>query len=422
MTDDSYSLSELNRRVKDVLRDHLPETYWLRAETSDVRRNQNGHCYLEFVEKDADKQHIVARARGMIWSNVFQMLSAYFEAETGQSFTSGLNVLVRVSVDFHELYGFSLTVVDIEPSFTLGEIARNRQQVLRQLQEEGVLTLNRELELPELTLCIAVISSPTAAGYGDFCDQLARNSGGFAFQTRLFPAIMQGERSESSIIAALEKVYGYSHLFDAVAIIRGGGATSDLNCFDSYALAVNVAQFPLPVVSGIGHERDVTVLDHVAHTRAKTPTAVAEFFIGHITQTATELADLGERLIGQARSLLQEEVSQLRLLTREAVHLSVLLLQKETALVQKISDRMRHQLNQRMQEQRHQVESTEQYIRMVSPVNLLKRGYTLTTRQGRIISSLKSLSPDDVIETHFRDGVATSVVRNVRPAPESEAI
>ena len=422
MTDDSYSLSELNRRVKDVLRDHLPETYWLRAETSDVRSNQNGHCYLEFVEKDADKQHIVARARGMIWSNVFQMLSAYFEAETGQSFTSGLNVLVRVSVDFHELYGFSLTVVDIEPSFTLGEIARNRQQVLRQLQEEGVLTLNRELELPELTLCIAVISSPTAAGYGDFCDQLARNSGGFAFQTRLFPAIMQGERSESSIIAALEKVYGYSHLFDAVAIIRGGGATSDLNCFDSYALAVNVAQFPLPVVSGIGHERDVTVLDHVAHTRAKTPTAVAEFFIGHITQTATELADLGERLIGQARSLLQEEVSQLRLLTREAVHLSSLLLQKETALVQKISDRMRHQLNQRMQEQRHQVESTEQYIRMVSPVNVLKRGYTLTTRQGRIISSLKSLSPDDVIETHFRDGVATSVVRNVRPAPESEAI
>lgn len=418
MTDNSFSLSELNRRVKDAIRDHLPETYWLRAETSDVRRNQNGHCYLEFVEKDADKQHIVAKARGMIWSNVFQMLSAYFEAETGQSFTSGLNVLVRVSVDFHELYGFSLTVVDIDPSFTLGEIARNRQQVLRQLEEEGVLTLNRELELPELTLRIAVISSPTAAGYGDFCDQLARNSGGFAFQTRLFPAIMQGERSESSIIGALEKVYGYSHLFDAVAIIRGGGATSDLNCFDSYALAVNVAQFPLPVVSGIGHERDVTVLDHVAHTRAKTPTAVAEFFIGHITQTATGLADLEERLVGQTRSVLQEEVSQLRLLTREAVHLSVLLLQRETALVQKISERMRHQLNQRMQEQRHQIETKEQYIRMVSPANVLKRGYTLTTRQGHIITSLQALSPDDVIETHFRDGVATSIIRDLGNDPE----
>ena len=417
MTDDSFSLSELNRRVKDAIRDHLPETYWLRAETSDVRRNQNGHCYLEFVEKDAEKQHIIARARGMIWSNVFQMLSAYFETETGQSFTSGLNVLVRVTVDFHELYGFSLTVNDIEPSFTLGEIARNRQQVLRQLEEEGVLTLNRELELPELTLRIAVISSPTAAGYGDFCDQLARNSAGFAIQTRLFPAIMQGERSESSIIGALEKVYGYSHLFDAVAIIRGGGATSDLNCFDSYALAVNVAQFPLPVVSGIGHERDVTVLDHVAHTRAKTPTAVAEFFISHTTQTAAELADLEERLVGQTRSVLQEELSQLRLLTRETVHLSALQLQRETALVQKIWDRMRHQLNQRIQEERHLIETAGQYIRMVSPEHVLKRGYTLTTRQGRIITSLQSLSPDEVIETHFRDGVATSIIRDLHSDP-----
>lgn len=179
-----------------------------------------------------------------------------------------------------------------------------------------------------------------------------------------------------------------------------------------------MAQFPLPVVSGIGHERDVTVLDHVAHTRAKTPTAVAEFFIGHITQTATGLADLEERLIGQTRSVLQEEVSQLRLLTREAVHLSALLLQRETALVQKISERMRHQLNQRMQEQRHQIETKEQYIRMVSPANVLKRGYTLTTRQGHIITSLQALSPDDVIETHFRDGVATSIIRDLGNDPE----
>ncbi|MBZ4652005.1 MAG: exodeoxyribonuclease large subunit [Proteiniphilum sp.] len=420
MTEDSFSLTELNRRVKDAIRDHLPESYWLRAETSDVRLNQNGHCYLEFMEKDAEKQHIVAKARGMIWSNVFQMLSAYFEAETGQAFTSGLNVLVRVMVDFHELYGYSLTVVDIEPSFTLGEIARNRQQVLRQLEEEGVLTLNRELELPELAQRIAVISSPTAAGYGDFCDQLARNAGGFAFYTKLFPAIMQGERSESSIIEALEQVFRYSHLFDAVAIIRGGGATSDLNCFDSYALAVNVAQFPLPVVSGIGHERDVTVLDHVAHTRAKTPTAVAEFFIGHITRTATELTDLEERLLTRTRSLLQEEASQLRLLTKEVVHLSLLLLQKERAEIQQISDAMRHLLKQLMQSQLHYVESREQYLRMVSPANILKRGYTLTTRQGRIITSLQALLPDDVIETHFRDGVATSVVSDLRGEPETE--
>lgn len=420
MTEGSFSLSELNRRVKDAIRDHLPDTYWLRAETSDVRRNQNGHCYLEFVEKDAEKQHIVAKARGMIWSNVFQMLSAYFETETGQTFTSGLNVLVRVSVDFHELYGFSLTVIDIEPSFTLGEIARNRQQVLRQLEEEGVLTLNRELEMPELTHRIAVISSPSAAGYGDFCDQLARNSQGFIFYTKLFPAIMQGERSESSIIAALEQVYHYSDHFDAVAIIRGGGATSDLNCFDSYLLAVNVAQFPLPVVSGIGHERDVTVLDHVAHTRAKTPTAVAEFLIGHMSKTATELADLEERLLRETRSVLQEESSEIRLLAKETLHLSTLLLQKEEAQTQQLSESMRHLLKQQLQQQRHQVESMEQYIRMVSPVNVLKRGYTLTIKNGSIVTSLHAIAPGDVIETRFRDGIATSEVRGVSSSHEPE--
>lgn len=420
MTEESFTLSELNRRVKNAIRDHLPDTYWMRAETSDVRRNQNGHCYLEFIEKDAATQHIVARARGVIWSNIFQMLSAYFETETGQSFTSGLSVLVRVSVEFHELYGYSLTVVDIDPSFTLGEIARNRQQVLKQLEEEGVLTLNRELELSELTCRIAVISSPTAAGYGDFCDQLLQNPYGFAFYTKLFPAIMQGERSESSMIAALEKVFQYSYLFDAVAIIRGGGAASDLNCFDSYAMAVNVAQFPLPVVSGIGHERDVTVLDHVAHTRAKTPTAVAEFFITHMEKTASELADLEERLLSQSRSVLQEEASQVRLLTKEVVHLSTLLLQKERALVQKISDSMTYVLGQRIQDQVHFVETTRQYIRMVSPANVLKRGYTLTTKQGKIVTSLQKLSPGDTLETHFRDGVATSVVSGVSSTPLSE--
>ena len=254
MSEKSLSLTELNYRVRDAIRDHLPETYWLRAETSDVRPNRNGHCYLEFIEKDPAGQSIVAKARGVIWSGVFQMLSAYFEKETGQPFTSGLNVLVRVSVDFHELYGYSLTVADIDPSFTLGGIARQRQLVLKQLEEEGVLTLNKELTLPEPSNRIAVISSPTAAGYEDFRDQLLKNKPGLVFYTRLFPAVMQGERSEASIIAALEKIFHYRDLFDAVAIIRGGGATSDLSCFDSYGVAVHVAQFPLPVVSGIGHE------------------------------------------------------------------------------------------------------------------------------------------------------------------------
>ncbi len=418
MSQASLTLSELNRQVKDAIRTHLPETYWMRAETSDVRRNRNGHCYLEFIEKDAATQSIIAKARGVIWSNVFQMLSAYFENETGQQFTSGMNVLVRVSVEFHELYGYSLTVVDIDPSFTLGEIARNRQLVLKQLEEEGVLTLNRELALPELANRIAVISSPTAAGYEDFCDQLANNPGGLVFYSKLFPAIMQGDRSEASIIAALEKIFQYRDLFDAVAIIRGGGASSDLSCFDSYLLATNVAQFPLPVISGIGHERDVTVLDIVAHTRAKTPTAVAEFFIARLTRTATELIGLEERVVSESGSRLLKEQTDLFSLSKELVHQSSLMVQREVAAVQQLSDKMKYGVRHLLQYQSHVLENRAQFIQMVSPVNILKRGYTLTLKDGKIITSLQGLSLDDVIETRFRDGSSTSVVTGIKKQEE----
>lgn len=413
MNESFLTLSELNRRVKDAIHDHLPETYWMRAETSDVRRNRNGHCYLEFIEKDSVTQSIIAKARGVIWSNVFQMLSAYFENETGQQFVSGINVLVRVSVEFHELYGYSLTVVDIDPSFTLGEIARNRQLILKQLEEEGVLALNRELELPELANRVAVISSPTAAGYEDFCNQLENNRGGGVFYTKLFPAIMQGDRSEASTIAALERVFQYRDLFDAVAIIRGGGASSDLSCFDSYLLATNVAQFPLPVISGIGHERDVTVLDIVAHTRAKTPTAVAEFFIAHLNKTATELVNLEEKVISQSESRLIKEQTDLLSLSKELVHQSTLMVQREISVVQQLSGKMRYGVRHLLQHQSHILETREQFIQMVSPENVLKRGYTLTLKNGKIVTSLHDLSVGNTIETRFRDGVSTSVISKI---------
>lgn len=410
MSETSFSLSELNRRVRDAIRDRLPETYWLRAETSDVRRNQNGHCYLEFVEKDATTGNIVAKARGMVWANVFQMLSVYFQAETGQTFASGLSVLVRVAVDFHELYGYSLTVVDIDPTFTVGEMALNRQRVLRQLEDEGVLTLNKELALPELANRIAVISSPTAAGYEDFRDQLDKNPSGFAFYTRLFPAVMQGERSEASIIGALEKIYLHKDLFDAVAIIRGGGATSDLNCFDSYLLAANCAQFPLPIISGIGHERDVTVLDVVAHTRAKTPTAVAEFLIAHISGTVSRLIDLQDRLISKSQSVLTDEKSHLLSLTKEVIYQSNMRLQQKWARLQRVSETARFAVRQLLQQQLHFVDAKAEYIRMVSPENVLKRGYTLTLKDGKIVKSANELSPNDAIETRFGDGTIQSRV------------
>lgn len=311
MDNTPLSLYDLNNLIKGVIHDNFAGMFWIRAEMSDVRVNQNGHCYLEFIEKDRSGRTLIAKARAMIWANTFHILRAYFENATKQPFASGLKVLVQVSIDFHELYGFSLTVHDIDPSYTLGDQAMNRAAILKQLDEDGVLTLNKELELAQPTQRIAVISSPTAAGYEDFCNQLNNNGSRFVFYIKLFAAIMQGDRAEESIIAALERIYKYQDCFDAVVIIRGGGATSDLSCFDSYLLAASCAQFPLPVITGIGHERDETVLDMVAHTRAKTPTAVAEFLIDRMNGTMEELENIRFDLTATVQQLLIDEAVKL---------------------------------------------------------------------------------------------------------------
>ena len=296
MEQQALSLYELNGLVKRSIRNCLPETYWVQAELSDVRSNYSGHCYLEFIQKDANGNNLIAKARGAIWSNVYKLLKPYFEQETGQAFTSGIKVLVQVSVEFHELYGYSLTVLDIDPTYTVGDMERKRREILRQLEEEGVIDLNKELEFSMFPQRIAVISSATAAGYGDFCNQLANNPRGYDFHVELFPAIMQGERVEESIITALDTIYSRMDEFDVVVIIRGGGATSDLSGFDTYGLAANCAQFPLPIITGIGHERDDTVIDLVAHTRVKTPTAAAAFLIACMDKVADRLEELSARL------------------------------------------------------------------------------------------------------------------------------
>ena len=288
---DSLSLLELNALVRRSLEQCLPDEYWIQAELSDVRSNTTGHCYLEFIQKDPRSNSLVAKARGMIWNNIYRLLKPYFEESTGQLFTSGIKVLVKVTVQFHELYGYSLTVLDIDPTYTLGDMARRRREILLQLEEEGVLTLNKELEMPVLPQRIAVVSSATAAGYGDFCHQLKHNSGGFFFYTELFPALMQGNQVEESVLAALDCINTRISEFDVVVIIRGGGAASDLSGFDTYLLAAACAQFPLPVITGIGHERDDTVLDSVAHTRVKTPTAAAELLIQRVGEAAERLEE-----------------------------------------------------------------------------------------------------------------------------------
>lgn len=422
-----YSLLEINGLVKNAIYNAFPDTCWLRAETSDVRVNMSsGHCYLEFIEKNPVTGQTVAKARASIWAKTFRMLKPYFENETGQLFNSGIKVLVKVSIDFHELYGYSLTVLDIDPAYTLGDMIRRRMEIIRQLQEEGVFTLNKELAFPLLPQRIAIITSPTAAGYEDFLNQLAHNRQGYVFYPHLFPAVMQGDKTEESIIAALDRIYRHIDKFDVVVIIRGGGSTSDLNSFDSYPLACNCAQFPLPIITGIGHERDDTVIDLVAHTRAKTPTAVAEFLISSITETENELLLLQQQCIGFTQECIQEKKTFLHLLGLRLPALTTRLLERHQVTLQLVGrqlpglvkgdiqnkenelNNIKFQLNNKLHtlwnKKKNEIDLAEQFIRMVSPEYILKRGYTLTVKNGKIIKHVTDVYTNDEIITRFADG------------------
>ncbi len=408
----TLSLFELNGLVKRALSQCLPDTYWLQAELSDVRSNATGHCYLEFVQKDPRGNGLVATARGTIWSNIYRLLKPYFEESTGQAFASGIQVLVKVSVQFHELYGYSLTVHDIDPAYTLGDLARRRRDILRQLEEEGVLTLNKELEFPLLPQRVAVISSATAAGYGDFCHQLQHNPRGFYFHAELFPAVMQGGQVESSILSALDAIHVRQDEFDVVVIIRGGGATSDLSGFDTYLLAAACAQFPLPILTGIGHERDDTVLDSVAHTRVKTPTAAAERLIESVAAAADELEFLRAQLqTGIAMRLEKERRTLTYLQTAIPAQAVRRLSQARLALVSAQKD-LSHALPALFARQRHQLELYKQRLSDASPERLLGRGYSITLKNGKAVTDASQLKPGDTLTTRLHRGEVTSTVTN----------
>ena len=426
------SLFELNQLVRRSVRTCLPDEYWVQVELSDVRANYSGHCYLECVQKDPKSNSLIAKARGIIWSNVFSQLKPYFEQETGQAFVSGIKVLVKVTVDFHELYGYSLTIVDIDPAYTLGDMARRRREILLRLQEEGVLSLNKELELPVLAQRIAVISSATAAGYGDFCNQLENNAFGFAFYPRLFPAIMQGERVEASVIAALDRIYAESEKWDVVVIIRGGGATSDLSGFDTYDLAASCAQFPLPIITGIGHERDDTVIDLVAHTRVKTPTAAAEFLVNHLRQTAEQLENYAYYIRQEVPARLSREKERLeRCITRIPARVQMRL-QREDFRRERLAKRMemawqsrlaREQyrlelssrlsvaLQARLLKEKHRLDLLEKSVEAASPDLLLKRGYSITLKDGKAVTDVSLLKPGDRVVTRVAKGQFSSEVQ-----------
>ncbi len=407
---DALSLYELNNLVRSRLEHAFPEEYWVQAELSDVRSNATGHCYLELIEKDARGNNLIARARAMIWNQVYRLLKPYFEQETGQAFVSGLKVLVKVTVGFHELYGYSLTILDIDPSYTLGDMARRRREILAKLEEEGVLTLNKELEMPLLPQRIAVISSATAAGYGDFCNQLAGNPYGYVFYPRLFPAMMQGERVEESIIGALNRIYSHAEVWDVVVIIRGGGATSDLSNFDSYLLAANCAQFPLPIITGIGHERDDTVIDAVAHTRVKTPTAAAEYLIARVHESAAVVENSGGRICQAVRWVLEYEKQQLDTYCHRMQMTLVTGLQREHYRLEQWVQHFPLVVRTALEREQHRLQLWEQRVDSLSPDKLLARGYSITLKDGHAVTDATTLSSGDRLVTRMAKGEVRSIV------------
>ncbi len=476
MVNNQLSLAELNALIGETIDDAFSQMYWIRAEISEFTVNRTGHCYLELVEIDEATKEVLARGRATIWSYTFRMLKPYFETTTGQSFTEGIKVLVQTKVEYHPVYGLSLNIRDIDPTFTMGDMARKRREIIQQLEEDGVLTMNQELHLPLVPQRIAIISSPTAAGLQDFLDQLENNPHQIKFYTRLFPAVMQGNESPDSIMQALEMVYNYEDFFDVVAIIRGGGAQLDLASFDHYELAYHITQFPIPVLTGIGHDKDETVVDLVAHTKLKTPTAVAGFLISgalafeqellqfenrfidlvqqRLEKEKTYLQNVGQKLANDVRQLILKEeggfnLQKLRLEKsiplffnqkenefkrfQQQIERSGLNYLKEQAfdLNQKISgldfytqrqfrmmrtklDRTSQEFKIRLEEgfkqKTVQLQNYEEKTRLVDPMQILKRGYSITYKEGQLVKSVNNLKEGDKLQTQLVDGKIESEV------------
>ncbi len=424
------SLLELNSIVRELIETAMPNEYWVEAELSECRESR-GHCYMELIQRDDRAATPVARASAKCWASKWTMIRPYFERTTGQQMRAGIKVLLKVYAQFHEAYGFSWIVTDIDPNYTLGDQARRRQEIIRQLREEGVFDLQRELRLPLFCLNIAVVSSQTAAGYGDFVAQL--DDSPFAFRTRLFPATMQGEQVEQSVIAALNRIYETgSQAFDAVVIIRGGGATADLSGFDTLALAENVANFPLPVITGIGHDRDESILDMVSHQRVKTPTAAAAFLIDHAQAVLDTLNDNQQRVVHTARqklsalnarfTILQAAIPRLFSVvkTRQEArlgqlfqHLTTLMQQLTTsqqARVDTIGQRLPLIAGRKLTNEQHRLELAAEKLKALDPALLLRRGYSITLKDGHAVRDPKTLRQGDIVETRLEKGTIKSTV------------
>ena len=410
MAEGSMSLSEILQQVRSVLGKEFPGTYWIVAEILELHVNRSGHCYMELIEKSLENDTLLARVRGTIWASRYNMLRPFFETSTGTELKSGIKLLCKASVEFHARYGFSLNIIDIDPSYTVGDLARKKQEVITKLRKDGVMEMNREIPFPTVPQRIAVISSETAAGYGDFMESIHNNSQGFYFHTMLYPAVMQGDEAPGSIISALDKVFESVGEFDCVTIIRGGGSKADLESYNNYDLAYFITQFPLPVITGIGHERDESVADMVASHSLKTPTAVAEFLVDRLLAYDLRLSVLQDKLSGIVKRIVQVQTARLERFSSNLEHLSGSFLHRKTEHLKQVSMLLHREINSYMTRKKDQLTLLETRIELVNPENILKRGYSITLLEGKALSGIKNVKPGDLLETRVYNGRILSKV------------
>ena len=430
--ENALTLYELNSLVVELIDKVMPSSYWVEAEIADARESK-GHLYLELIEKDESTNIPIARASAKCWRSSWLMIGPHFERVAGVKLRAGLQIMIQVHAQFHAQYGFSWIIDDINPEYTMGSMARKRNEIIAQLKSEGVFDLQRELCLPLFAQRIAVISSASAAGYGDFCNQLQHNEYGFRFQMQLFQAFMQGEQVEQSIVAALNLISTKEDDFDCVVIIRGGGATADLSGFDTLVLAENVANFPLPVITGIGHERDESILDMVAHTRVKTPTAAAAFLIDHLAATLNRIEQAQNSIQRMVEHRIQHEKLHLQQLSthipilfsmvknRENARLDdywhallqrvMLHLQQSKMRVELLSNKVIPATTNKLMAEQHKLQLLEQRGDGVNPERMLRLGYSLTYKNGYVLRNVNEVKAGDEITTHLEGGIITSVVK-----------
>lgn len=409
MTPAHITLSQLQQQVKQTLQERFALPVWVSAEIAEIKVNYSGHCYLELVEKGGDNGVPTAQTRAVIWRTAYPRIAGYFEAETGQRLGAGIKILVRATVSYHELYGFSLQITDIDAAYTLGDMERQRQQTIAQLQKDGVWDMNHETPLPAVVQRIAVVSSANAAGYQDFINELSKSP--YGFSVTLFDAFMQGAAAEESIVSALCAVADRQERYDAVVLIRGGGSASDLNCFNAYRLCSYVAQFPLPVITGIGHDKDTSVADMVAHTALKTPTAVAGWLVERMTQIDGWLDYAALQLHDATRSILHREQLLLERLSGELQRQSTETLTRRRIHTQHLAEMLPQAVREFLARQSARLDSASELTASRSPERILRLGFAVVRSEGQTLSSVRQTRPGQPLDIELSDGQITATIK-----------